>query len=305
MLNFALQRILLAFLVMLAVSTASFSLLFAAGDPAIAMAGAEATEGDIANIRRLYGFDRPLAVQYVDWMSGVMTGDFGQSFFFKLPVSTILLDRLPVTAILGVSAFLFALALAIPLGIAAAVNPNSSIDRLALMLSVVGQAMPSFWFALMLVVLFGVIWPILPITGSDTWRHFVMPTVVLGYFITPAIMRLTRSGMIDVLDSDYIRTARAKGLDSWVILYKHALRNAIVPVVSLAAAQIGGMLAGSVVVEAVFALHGVGLLGYESIIRGDLPTVQAIILVMSLAYIVLTLLADLLNAWLDPRIRIA
>ncbi len=305
MLNFALRRILLAFLVMLAVSTASFSLLFASGDPAIAMAGAEATEGDIANIRRLYGFDRPLAVQYVDWMSGVLTGNFGQSFFFKLPVSTVLLERLPVTATLGVSAFLFAVALAIPLGIAAAVRPNSSIDRLALMLSVVGQAMPSFWFALMLVVLFGVIWPVLPITGSDTWRHFVMPTVVLGYFITPAIMRLTRSGMIDVLDSDYIRTARAKGLDSWVILYKHALRNAVVPVVSLAAAQIGGMLAGSVVVEAVFALHGVGLLGYESIIRGDLPTVQAIILVMSLAYIVLTLLADLLNAWLDPRIRIA
>ena len=305
MLTFALRRVLLALLVTLAVSAASFSLIFAAGDPAIAMAGAESSDADIANIRRLYGFDRPLPLQYLAWIGKALAGDFGQSYFFKAPVSTVLVQRLPVTLILGGCAFAFALAVSIVLGVAAAVQPNSAIDRAALMLSVVGQAMPSFWFALMLIVAFGVIWPVLPISGSQTWRHFVLPTIVLSYFILPAIMRLTRSGMIDVLDSDYIRTARAKGLNTRKVLYKHALRNAIIPVVSVSAAQLGGMLAGSVVVEAVFALHGVGLLAYESIIRGDLPTVQAIILVKALAFVVLTLSADLLNAWLDPRIRIA
>ena len=304
MLAFSLRRILLALLVTLGVSAASFSLIYAAGDPAIAMAGAEASDADIENIRRLYGFDRPLALQYMAWIGKALTGDFGQSYFFKVPVSTVLVERLPVTLILGGSAFAFAFAVSIVLGVAAAVRPNSLIDRGALVLSVVGQAMPSFWFALMLIVAFGVLWPVLPISGSNSWRHFVLPTVVLGYFILPAIMRLTRSGMIDVLDSDYIRTARAKGLNARKVLFKHALRNAIIPVVSLSAAQLGGMLAGSVVVEAVFALHGVGLLAYESIIRGDLPTVQAIILIKAFAFVVLTLVADLSNAWLDPRIRI-
>ena len=304
MLAFSLRRILLALLVTLGVSAASFSLIYAAGDPAIAMAGVEASDADIENIRRLYGFDRPLPLQYAAWIGKALTGDFGQSYFFKVPVSTVLVERLPVTLILGGCAFAFAFAISIVLGVAAAVRPNSLTDRTALLLSVVGQAMPSFWFALMLIVAFGVLWPVLPISGSHTWRHFVLPTVVLGYFILPAIMRLTRSGMIDVLDSDYIRTARAKGLNTRKVLFKHALRNAIIPVVSLSAAQLGGMLAGSVVVEAVFALHGVGLLAYESIIRGDLPTVQAIILVKAFAFVVLTLTADLLNAWLDPRIRI-
>jgi peptide/nickel transport system permease protein len=169
---------------------------------------------------------------------------------------------------------------------------------------VCGQALPSFWFALLLIVGFAVTWPIFPITGSDTWMHFVLPTIVLGYYATPAIMRLTRTGMLEVLGSDYIRTARAKGLPPMVVLFKHALRNAIIPVVSLAAVQFGFMLGGSIVVESIFALHGAGYLAWESIGRHDLPVVQAIVLVFSMFYIVLTFLSDLLNAWLDPRIRV-
>ena len=305
MIAYAARRLGLALLVAIAVSAASFGLLYLTGDPATAIVGPSGTDADIENIRRVYGFDRPIVLQYVDWLWRALHGDLGISFFFKLPVDDLLANRLPITLTLGLTAIVFALVLAIPLGVAAAVRPNSAIDRLALVLSVTGQALPSFWFGLMLIVLFSVIYPVLPSSGTESWKSFVLPSVVLGYYATPAIMRLTRSGMIEVLSSDYIRTARAKGLYRSSVLFKHALRNAIIPVVSLSAAQFGFMLAGSVVVESVFALQGAGRLAWESITRGDLPTVQAIVLVFSLAYVVLTLLADLLNAWLDPRIRIA
>ena len=304
MIAYAVKRLVLALLVAVAVSAASFGLLYLSGDPATAIVGPSGTDADIANVRRVYGFDRPIVVQYVDWLWRALQGDLGTSFFFKLPVQDLLANRLPITVTLGLCAIGFAVLLAIPLGVAAAVRPNSFVDRLALVLSVTGQALPSFWFGLMLIVLFSVIYPILPSSGTESWKSFVLPSVVLGYYATPALMRLTRSGMIEVLESDYIRTARAKGLHRSAVLFKHALRNAIIPVVSLSAAQFGFMLAGSVVVESVFALQGAGRLAWESITRGDLPTVQAIILVFSIAYVVLTLLADLLNAWLDPRIRI-
>jgi peptide/nickel transport system permease protein len=232
-------------------------------------------------------------------------GDLGQSFYFRIPVTDLLAERLPVSMTLGLSAITFAIVLSVPLGVVAAMRPNSWIDRFALGLSVVGQAMPSFWLALLLIILFGVIFPILPMTGSDSWLNFIMPTVVLGYYATPAIMRLTRAGMLEVLGSDYIRTARAKGLRPHTVLFKHALRNAVIPVVSLAAVQFGFMLGGSIVIESIFALHGAGYLAWESIGRLDLPVVQAIVLVFSLFYIVLTFLSDLLNAWLDPRIRVS
>jgi peptide/nickel transport system permease protein len=191
----------------------------------------------------------------------------------------------------------------VPLGVLAAMKPNSIIDRLALLLSVAGQAMPSFWFGLILVVIFSIKLRWLPASGSQTWAHFILPTIVLGYYAMPAIMRLTRAGMLEVLSSDYIRTARAKGASETRVLFKHALRNAIIPVVSLAAVQMGFMLGGSIVVESIFALHGAGFLAYESISRNDLPTVQALVLIFSMFYIVFTFAADVLNAWLDPRMR--
>lgn len=195
--------------------------------------------------------------------------------------------------------------LSIPLGVAAAVRPNSLIDRFALLVSVIGQAMPSFWFGLILIVVFAVNLGWVPVSGSNSWRHFILPTIVLGYYATPAIMRLTRAGMLEVLRSDYIRTARAKGMRPGKVLFKHALRNAVIPVVGLAAVQLGFMLGGSVIVESIFALNGAGFLAFESISRNDFPVVQALILIFSLIYVLLTLLADLLNAWLDPRIRVA
>jgi peptide/nickel transport system permease protein len=304
MLAFALKRLGLAVLVTLTVSIISFSLLHLSGDPATAIAGENATAADIAAISRQYGFDRPLTVQYADWLWGALHGDFGQSYYFKLPVADLIADRLSITMTLGLCGISFALLTAVPLGVAAAVRPNSLIDRTSLFISVAGQAMPSFWFGLVLIVIFSIKFRLLPPSGSDSWRHFIMPTIVLGYYAMPAIMRLTRAGMIDVLNADYVRTARAKGAGAGRVLFKHALRNAIVPVVSLAAVQMGFMLGGSIVVEAIFALHGAGYLAWESIGRHDLPTVQALILIFSCFYILFTLLSDLANAWLDPRIRV-
>lgn len=303
MLLFTMKRLGLAVLVAFTVSFISFSLLFLAGDPAVAMAGETASGEDIEAVRRLYGFDRPMLVQYADWLLSAVQFDFGQSYYFQMPVSELVLSRLGVTMTLGVCGITFAILTAVPLGVAAAIRPNSLIDRVALFLSVAGQAMPSFWFGLILIVIFGIQLGWLPPSGASSPAHFVMPTIVLGYYAMPAIMRLTRAGMLDVLSSDYIRTARAKGAPEGRVLFRHALRNAIIPVVSLAAVQMGFMLGGSIVVESIFALHGAGYLAWESIARNDLPTVQALILVFSMFYIVFTFLADVLNAWLDPRMR--
>lgn len=303
MLPFFLKRLGLAFLVAVTVSFISFFLLVLSGDPATALAGEGATSEDIAAISALYGFDRPMLVQYGAWLGSAMTGDFGESYYFKVPVSVLLAERLSVTMLLGLCGISFALLIAIPLGVIAAMRPNSIIDRFALLISVAGQAMPSFWFGLILIVVFSIKLQWLPASGSETWKHFVLPTIVLGYYAMPAIMRLTRAGMLEVLSSDYIRTARAKGASETRVMFKHALRNAIIPVVSLAAVQMGFMLGGSIVVESIFALHGAGYLAYESISRNDLPTVQALVLIFSMFYIVFTLIADVLNAWLDPRMR--
>ncbi len=305
MLAYFLKRLAVAVLVALTVSLITFSMIYLSGDPAVALAGENATQEDIERIREFYGYDRPIMVQYLDWLSRAVQGDFGQSHYLKEPVADVIFERLPTTMLLGFFALTFALTLSIPLGVLAAIRPNSLIDRLALTIAVVGQAMPSFWFALTLMLWLGVYWRVLPITGTGSWANFVMPAIALGYYITPAVMRLTRAGMMEVLAADYIRTARAKGLRPMTVLFKHALRNAIIPVVSLAAVQFGFMLGGSIVIETIFAINGLGFLAWESILRADLPMMQAIVLVLSVFYIVLTFLADMLNAWLDPRIRVA
>ena len=304
MLPYVLKRLGVAILVAITVSMITFSMIYLSGDPALALAGETATEADIENIRRVYGYDRPIVVQYLDWLYRAVQGDFGQSHYLKKPVSEVIFERLPTTMLLGFCALVFALTLSIPLGVLAAIRPNSLIDRVALTIAVVGQAMPSFWFALIMMLWLGIYWRLLPITGTDSWGNFVMPSIALGYYITPAVMRLTRAGMLEVLSTDYIRTARAKGLRPMTVLFKHALRNAIIPVVSLAAVQFGFMLGGSIVIETIFAINGLGFLAWESIQRADLPMMQAIVLVLSVFYIVLTFLADMLNAWLDPRIRV-
>jgi peptide/nickel transport system permease protein len=304
MLRFTLRRLLIAALVALVVSAISFGLMFLSGDPAVAIAGEGATQADIDVIRRSFGFDRPIPVQYANWISNTMQGDFGDSYYFSRPVVDLLAERFPATLTLGGLAIAFALVVSIPLGMLAAVRQNQWPDRVALMLGTVGQATPSFWLGLMLIWLFAVQLRWLPVSGSQSMAHFVMPALVLGYYATPSMLRLCRAGMIEALSSDYVRTARAKGLLPGQVLFGHAIRNAILPVISVAAVEFGFILGGSIVVESVFGIRGIGLLAWESIGRNDFPTIQAIILIYAMIYVWLTFLADVINAWADPRIRV-
>jgi peptide/nickel transport system permease protein len=304
MLAYALKRAALAVLVAIAVSALAFLLLRASGDVAVALAGEGASAEAVETIRQAYGLDRPLVLQYLDWAGRTLHGDFGESLYFKTDVLGLVADKMPTTAWLALFSLAFALALSLPLGILAAVYPNTLVDRLCLALAVFGQALPNFFFALVLIMVFAVTLQVLPVSGSESWDDFVLPAVALGYYVTPPFMRLIRTGMIDVLASDYIRTARANGLSSTSIVLKHALRNALVPVVALAAVQLGLLLGGSVVIETVFALDGLGYLAYQSISHLDLPVTQAVVTLLSFIYVGLTLAADLVNAWLDPRIRI-
>lgn len=304
MIGYILKRLGLAFLVALAVSAIAFFLLRLSGDVALAIAGEGAQQEDLDLIRKTYGLDRPLVVQYVEWLWQTLRGDFGTSLYFKTDVSKLVLDKMPTTIILGFASLGFALLISIPLGVLAAVYANSWIDRLALAIAVVGQALPNFFFALILVMIFSITLRWLPVSGSGTWLNFVMPTIALGYYVAPAFMRLIRAGMIEVLSADYIRTARAKGLPAYKVIFKHALRNAVVPVVALTAVQLGYLLGGSVVIETIFALDGLGYLAYQSITYKDFPVMQVVVLLLSVLYVLLTLASDIANAWLDPRIRV-
>jgi peptide/nickel transport system permease protein len=305
MLRFFLRRFAVAVLVALTVLTLAFMLTRLSGDLAISIAGPNATAEDVETIRRVYGLDRPVWVQYFDWLGRAVQGDFGESYFFRDRVANLIGARMPVTLTLGLVGLVIALVVSLPLGILAAVREGSWVDRAVALFAMIGQAMPSFWLGLVLMIVFGLQLGWLPISGVETWEGFVLPGVVLAFSAIPSLTRLTRSGMIEALSSDYIRTARAKGLSRLSILVKHGFRNAAIPVVSIAAVQLGFMLGGSVVIETVFALHGVGYLAWESISKNDFPVVQAVVLVLALIYIALTLLADLLNAVLDPRLRTA
>jgi ABC-type dipeptide/oligopeptide/nickel transport system permease component len=303
MLLFIFRRLLLAALVCLTVLVVSFTLTRLSGDLAASIAGPNASAADIAIITRNYGLDRPLVVQFFDWAGHAAEGDLGRSFLYHVPVSELIRDRLPITLTLGLIGFSIALLVGLPLGILAAVREGTALDRGIMLVALLGQAMPGFWFGLILIILLGLELQWLPISGVESWQGYIMPGIVLAFSAIPALMRLTRSGMIDALAADYIRTARAKGLSRSTIILKHALRNAAMPVVSIAAVQLGFMLGGSVVIESVFALPGIGYLAWESITKNDFPVVQAVVLFLAVIYIGLTLLADMMNALLDPRLR--
>lgn len=303
MTRYVVRQFLLSVAVLLAVSVVGFVLLRASGDLALRVAGAEALTEDVARIRAAYGLDRPLFVQYLDWAGRALQGDFGRSLFFPEDVSTLIAQRLPITLGLGALGLGTALLIGLPLGTLSALRPNGILDRTVLAVSVLGQAMPPFWLGLLLIIFFGLNLSWLPVSGSESWRHLVLPTAVLAIATMPSIMRLTRSGMIDALRVDYIRTARAKGLNPFTVVVKHALRNALIPVVAIAAVQLGALIGGSVVLETVFGIQGLGYLAWESINRADYPVVQANVLVLGAIYCVLTFVSDLLHAFLDPRLR--
>jgi peptide/nickel transport system permease protein len=305
MVRYLLRSLLLATLVCLTVLVISFALARFGGNLAINLAGPDASAESIARVEHQLGLDRPLPVQFLDWANRALHGDFGESFLFHESVARLIKEHLPVTFTLGLLAIAIAIVVALPLGIVAALNEGTAIDVAIGMLTLAGQAIPSFWLGLMLIIWFGVDLGWLPISGVDDWTGYILPAVVLAFVAIPAMLRLTRGGMVDAMRTDYIRTARAKGLSRASIVLKHALRNAAMPIVAVSAVQLGFILGGSVVTEVVFNVRGVGYLAWESIQKGDFPVIQAVVLLFALVFIVLTLLADLLNAALDPRLRTA
>ena len=305
MLRFLIRRCVLAILVCMTVLIVAFALTRLSGDVAVAIAGPQASATDIETIRRTNGLDQPLPEQFLHWAEAAATGDFGRSFLYREPVGELVRQRLPVTLTLGIAGLAVALLVAVPLGITAALAEGTLLDRLLMLVALFGQAIPSFWLGLLLIIWLGLDLGWLPINGLDDWTGYILPAVTLAFSAIPAMMRLTRSGMVDALRADYIRTARAKGLGWLSIVGKHALRNAAMPLVAITAVQLGFMLGGSIVVESVFNLPGLGYLAWESISKNDFPVVQAIVLILAVFYVGLTLAADLLNAVLDPRLRTA
>ncbi|MEZ5652559.1 MAG: ABC transporter permease [Burkholderiaceae bacterium] len=299
------RRVVMAVLVAVIVSVIGFMLMRLSGDLAAELAGDDASPADVARIAALYGLDRPLPVQYLDWAGKLLHGDFGKSLFSGQGVAELIQQRAGVTLVLALLALAFALTLGIALGVLAAAFANTVIDRLIAVVAVFGQAVPNFWFGLMMLILFSVWLGWLPVSGDKTPAHFVLPVITLGLSIMPQFVRVTRSGVLDALGADYIRTARSKGLPAARVFVRHALANAVLPVVSLSAVTLGYLLGGSVIVESVFAINGLGLLAYSAILTSDFPVVQAVVVIVSFVYVLLTLAADLVNAWLDPRLRLS
>src|SRR5713101_1214984 len=230
MLQFIVRRLLVAVLVAATVMTLAFVLTRLSGDLAISIAGPNATQADVEAVRKAYGLDRPLVTQFFDWVGRAITGDLGDSYFFKARVSSLIAERMPITLTLGLTGLVIALVVSLPLGILGAVRENTGLDRAVQLVALLGQAMPSFWLGLILMIVFGLELGWLPISGTESWDSYIMPGVVLAFSAIPALTRLTRAGMIQAMGSDYIRTARAKGLSRASILLKHALRNAAIPV---------------------------------------------------------------------------
>lgn len=293
------QAIVIAFLI----SLVTFLLLFVAKDPARALASPEATAAEIEQLRERYGLDGPLPLQYVRWAGKAVQGDFGSSLFSRQPVTRLLSPRIVATVQLSSAAILITVLVAIPLGVIAALRRGSLIDMFVSMLTVAGQAMPIFWFGLMLIIFFSVQLGWLPVSGRGTFRHIILPAVTLAFSVMPLTMRLTRSAMLEVIGQDFIRTATAKGASHRAVVWKHAARNAATPVILALGMQFGALLGGTVVTETVFAWPGIGDLAVTAVTTADLPVVQAIVLFAALVVVSTNLLADIVVAIVDPRIR--
>jgi len=285
------------------VSVVVFALVHFSGDPVLLMVSPDAPPDVVASTRQALGFDRPLYEQFARYLSHAAHGDLGISLRMNRPVTTLILERLPATLQLTLAALVIAVLVAIPAGIVSAVKRGTVVDRLAMAGAVAGQAVPIFWLALLLIALFGVRLRWLPVYGSGSLAHFVLPAVSLSTIIMGRLARLVRSSMLEVLGQDYVRTARAKGLGESRVLAVHALRNASIPIVTLLGLQFAQLLGGAVVTETIFAWPGIGRLVVEAIFNRDFPVVQGVVLVVSLIFVAVNVLVDLSYAVLDPRIR--
>ncbi|HKX17233.1 MAG TPA: ABC transporter permease [bacterium] len=297
------RRLLEAVLVLFGISAVAFALTHVIGDPVVLLLPFQAGPAQVAEMRHILGLDRPLPVQYLAFLAAALHGDFGLSVRQNTPALGLVLDRVPATAELASTALVIAVGLAVPLGIAAALHRRRAVDRVALLFSMLGQSMPTFWLGLQAILLFGVVLRWFPTGGMGGFRHLVLPAVVLGIFSAAGILRLTRTSMLDIISEDYLRTARAKGLREAAVVGRHALRNASLPIVTWIGLELGTLLGGAVVTETVFAWPGMGRLAVQAIFARDIPVVQAVVLFAASIFVTATFCTDMLYAWLDPRIH--
>ncbi|MBI1845473.1 MAG: ABC transporter permease [Candidatus Rokubacteria bacterium] len=298
------RRLAQSVLVLFGVSFVVFAILHLTGDPAAVLLPPDATVEDLQKFRQAMGFNDPFLVQYGRFLAGALQGDFGLSVRHGEPAFGLVIERMPATLQLAGAALLIALALAIPAGIVSAVRRNSLIDYVSTVVALLGQSMPTFWLGIMLILLFSVQFNIFPSSGRGSLDHLVLPAVTLGLFTTARITRLTRSGMLEVLNQDYIRTARSKGVSGPPVVWKHALKNAAIPIVTIVGIELGTLLGGSVITETIFAWPGVGRLSVQAIYNRDYPVVQAAVFTLASTFIVVNLLVDFMYTYLDPRIRL-
>jgi len=298
------RRLVQAALAMLVVLLVVFVCLLATGDPVEMLVPPEATEGDKAKIRQAYGLDRPILYQFGAFVWRAARGDFGRSFFSDRSALGLVAERLPASIELAVVSTVIAVVVGVPLGVLAALRRATIVDQLVIGVALLGQSVASFWLALILILFFSVTLHWLPVSGRGGWASLVLPAVALSFWLLALLARLTRSEMLGVLDQDYIRTARAKGMGTGAILFRHALRNALIPLVTVTGVSLGWQLGGAVVIETVFAWPGLGTTLLEAVLRRDYPVVLAGVAVLSAAFVTINVLVDLLYTCIDPRIRL-
>ena len=298
-----LRRLLRAVASLVLVTAVVFTLLHLSGDPSYMLLAPEATADQRAAFRAQYGLDQPLPWQYVRYLARVARGDFGQSFSFQSSALAVALERLPATLELTLAAMILAVAVSIPAAVLAALRRGTAFDRLMMGATLIGQSVPTFWLGMMMIIVVAVRFRLLPVSGRGGWTHLVMPAVALALWLMALLARVTRSEVIEALEQDYVRTARAKGLSELVVAGRHALKNALLPVVTVLGLQFGGLLGGAVMTETVFAWPGVGTLILDAILKKDFPVVLAGVMIVAFGFVVVNLALDLLYTVLDPRIR--
>lgn len=300
--GYVLKRLWQAVYVLVGISAISFFFIHLSGDPVMLMLPADATHEQIESLRKQLGLDDPLPLQFVRFVTHALHGDFGQSLYYRVPAMELIVERLPASLELAVAAMAIALGVAVPIGIISAVKRGSLLDMGSMFGALIGLSMPHFWLGIMLILLFSVKLGWLPTSGRGTPAQLLMPSLALGMSLMAMFARLTRSVMLEVLGQDYVRTARAKGLKETLVIGKHALKNALIPLVTVAGMQFGFLIGGTVIIETVFAWPGVGRLVVQAIFNRDYPLVQASVLVLAVVFVAVNLVVDLLYVYLDPQI---
>lgn len=301
--RYLIRRMLQLIPVLLIISFIVFALVFMAGDPVAMMLPDDAKPEDIQALKEALKLDRPFIVQYGNYLLNLLSGDFGTSFRYNQPALGVVLERLPATLSLAATSMLVAIMIAVPLGIWSAIRRNTFIDVFITGASVLGKAMPSFWLGIILILIAGVQLGLLPISGSDSWKHYILPSITLGTSVSAEMTRLIRSNMLEILGQDFIRTARSKGVSNFSIIFKHAFKNILVPVITITFLQISTLVSGALVTEVVFAWPGLGQLLVQAVYGRDMAIVQAAVFVVAFMIIILNLIADILYRLFDPRIK--